>query len=97
MQVTIKRTGGYAGFDQTLVSRDLGELTARKRSGIVRRLRNLSKQVAAAEPPIGADLMAYEVEVQEVPDVPEHLTIADTGDEGSAPLKQVTDLIAVLS
>jgi hypothetical protein len=97
MQVTVKRTGGYAGLDQTLVSRDLGEMTARKRSGIVRRLKNLSKKAQEAEPQVGADLMTYEVEITEAADLPEHISVVDTGDLEQAPLKQVNDLIEALS
>lgn len=97
MQVTIKRTGGYAGLDQTLVSKDLDTLTANKRSGVVRRLRNLQKAVEEAGPHIGADLMTYEVEVEQVPDVPERLVVVDTGEPGTSPMKQVNGLIAALS
>lgn len=97
MQVTIKRTGGYAGLDQTLVSRDLDGMPARRRSGVVRRLKNLTQKVREAEPQVGADFLTYEVEVTEVPDVPERLSIVDTGDPASPPLKQVNDLIEALS
>ena len=97
MQVTIKRTGGYAGMDQMLVSRDLDEMPSRKRGGVVRRLKNLSQKVREAEAHVGADFLTYEVEVTDVPDVPERLSIVDTGEPDAAPLKQVNELIEALS
>jgi hypothetical protein len=94
MQVTIKRTGGFAGFNQTLVTKDLDALPARKRNGILRRLRTLTEH-AAEDEPVGADMLTYEVETTDVPDVPGHLAIADTGDENEQ-LRRVTALIEAL-
>jgi hypothetical protein len=63
MQIVVRRTGGYAGGGQ-VSSVDTARLDAERRNRIEQLVRDASASVEREEP-VGADLMRYEITVQE--------------------------------
>src|SRR5262245_61172725 len=65
MKVSIKRTGGYAGIEESIAEIDTDELDHDSASRAKALLAEIEKLAATSSPQIGADLMRYQVTVTE--------------------------------
>jgi len=66
MKIVVRRTGGFAGVDETLYDVDTSAQATSAASELERKLSNLEAAVrsqGAAPPPTGADLFKYEISV----------------------------------
>jgi hypothetical protein len=94
MTITIKRSGGFAGIEQTMAQVDTKNLTKeqieRVKSGIAR----LSGLLAKKSPSVGADRFQYDVTVTEDTGAAKTMTVIDEGDPKDPALTALMDLIS---
>lgn len=95
MQIVIRRSGGYAGTNAQTSRVDTARLDATRRS----RLEQLVRDATAAlrtktAEAIGADLMRYEISVQENGATS---SLAWTDDGTSGPVKELIEEVQALS
>jgi hypothetical protein len=87
MGIVVRRTGGYAGNER--VSRlDTSRLDAARRSRIEQLVRDAAATLARGQEPIGADLVKYEITVQENGTT---RTLAWTDDGAVGPVKRLIE------
>lgn len=86
MQIVVRRTGGYAGTE-SVSTVDTSRLDTARRKRIEQLIRDAAT-VGSAEAPIGADLMRYEITVQEN-GTTRSLTWTDDGTPG--PMKRLIE------
>lgn len=92
MIITIKRSGGFAGFDNDPVATvDTSELDMQEQ----RRITAHIEALAAAQQAVGADMLRYDIELQaQAGGASQHLTVADEGDPDST-LHKLLDSLGV--
>jgi hypothetical protein len=93
MQIIVRQTGGFSGA-QTVASVDTAHLDASRRARIEQLARDAAASLQNAEEPIGADLMRYEITVQEDGTT---RSLAWTDDGTFGPVKQLIEEVQQLS
>ena len=93
MKVTIKRTGGFAGLDQTVASLD-SERLPRDAAEELRRQVSALVAASARPEPIGADLLHYHVTISDEGPA-RTVTVVDEGDPEAPPMKHLQALLAL--
>jgi len=93
MQITVRRTGGYAG-SQNVSSIDTSGLEASQRTRIEQLVRDAAASVRPGEEAIGADLMRYEITIRENGT---NRSLAWTDDGTFGPVKQLIEEVQQLS
>jgi hypothetical protein len=93
MKILVRRTGGFAGVDETLYDVDTSTLATSAASELERKLSSLEAVVrsqGAATPPAGADLFKYDISV-----VDQHgqrsLVVTDDGSAASQVMREFLD------
>jgi hypothetical protein len=93
MQIIVRRTGGYGGT-QAESRVDTARLDAARRARIEQLLREADASLRDAEPAVGADLMRYEITIQENGTT---RSLAWTDDGTFGPVKQLVEEVQQLS
>jgi len=93
MGIVVRRTGGYAGTE-SVARVDTSRLDAAERRRIEQLVRDAAAALARAQEPIGADLMKYEITVQENGST---RTLAWTDDGSPGPVKQLIEEVQKLT
>ena len=93
MQIVVRQTGGYGGTEH--VSRvDTARLDAARRTHLEQLARDATASLRDTQEAIGADLMRYEITVQENGAT---RSLAWTDDGTSGPVKQLINEVQQLS
>lgn len=79
MILTLRRTGGFVGFQEVLGTVDTRTLAGEAQRALAGQLQALGRFALRAPGP-GADLLRYELEIQEPGQPSRTLTITDEGD-----------------
>jgi hypothetical protein len=93
MKIRVRRTGGFAGLDETLYDVDTGTLSASAASELDRKLSSLDAAVrseGAAPRPAGADLFKYEISVRDR-QRQRSLVVTDDGAAASQVMRELLD------
>jgi hypothetical protein len=93
MQIVVRRTGGYGGVE-SVSTVDTSRLDPARRKRIEQLIRDAADTLGRAEEPIGADLMRYEITVQEN-GATRSMTWTDDGTPGL--MKQLIEEVQELS
>ena len=93
MKIVVKRSGGYSGIEH-VASVDTARLDAVRRTRIEQLVRDAVASLHNAKEPIGADLMRYEIAVQENGTT---RSLAWTDDGTSGPVKELIEEVQQLS
>jgi hypothetical protein len=93
MRIDVTRTGGYGG-NESVSTVDTDRLDPARRKRIEQLIRDAAATFGRAEEPIGADLMRYEITVQEG-GAKRSMTWTDDGTFG--PIKQLIEEVQELS
>jgi hypothetical protein len=93
MQIVVRRTGGYGGIENVSTV-DTSRLDAARRERIEQLIRDAAATLGRTEEPIGADLMRYQITVQEN-GATRSMTWIDDGTHG--PMKQLIEEVQELS
>ena len=89
MKISVKASGGFAGLNQTSVGElDTKQLAAERANQIEQCIDALMKQEGA----VGADMMRYDIDVEENGGKRHHIAVFDEGDSGS-PIQQLLSLL----
>ena len=92
MKVTIKRSGGFAGLNQTLAAIDSDELSDRAADRLRQELMRLSASLRPAD--IGADQLHYDVEIAgDGP--PRRISVVDDGHPEAPPMKHIEAILSL--
>ena len=99
MQISVVRTGGFAGLSETLAAADtdvIDRKAARALEAVVREMRFFSLPAVVGRSPIGADLERYEVTIN---DGQRRHTVAYTDPHApeAEPLVRLLELLASVS
>lgn len=92
MKVTIKRSGGLAGLNETLAAIDSEHLSGAAVDRLRQELMRLTASLRPAD--IGADLLRYDVEI-DGDGPPRRLTVFDDGHPETAPMKHIEAILAL--
>lgn len=92
MKVTIRRSGGYAGIDQTVAAIDSDDLPAPAADRLRQELMRLTATLRPDD--IGADQLHYEVEIAgDGP--PRRLSVLDDGRPEAPPMKHIEAILGL--
>jgi hypothetical protein len=95
MQVSVKRSGGYAGLTEQLASVDTARMGQDQRQRVEQLLRTsglFDRPAGAPRGAVGADLFHYEITVRD--GEREHtLVFSDDGGPETAPLRQLVQTL----
>lgn len=93
MIITIKRSGGLAGFEAEEVAR---VDTANISPALTERIKRCIDALAAREPSIGTDMLRYDIEVVEDRGQQRALAVSDDGDPAN-PLQDLLQMVGEAS
>jgi hypothetical protein len=79
MILSLRRTGGFAGIQDSLGTMDTAVLSGEAQHSLAAQLRELER-LAAMPPSPAADQFRYEVDIREATQPPRTLVILDEGD-----------------
>ena len=98
MKIQVKRSGGFAGLNDTVCDLDTANLAAADAAAVESVGRNLEAtlQVQGDKQPIGADLVKYEVVVSNGQG-PRTLVIADDGSKAMEPFHRMLDQLSTIA
>ncbi len=82
MTITIKKTGGFAGIEESIGSIDTADLAPEQSARVRETVVALEQLHASGNQPIGADFMRYEIDVRDGDDT-HHLVFVDDADPDS--------------
>lgn len=94
MILTLRRTGGFAGIQETLGTLDTASLGGEAQRAFAARLKELEQ--LAALPAHGADQFHYELDIREPGQAPRTLTIVDEGDPDLPAMRALSALMETL-
>src|SRR6476660_5968542 len=95
MKLTIKRTGGFAGIEQTLASFDTERMTKASADQVRKHVEEISTLAAQASKSVGADQFHYEINIMEPWLAPRALTLIDEGNSNHPTMEHVAALLAL--
>ncbi len=93
MRITITRTGGFAGLDQTLASVDTGRLPKDSGEKLRQHIARLSALIGQTPLPEGKDYLCYTIVVTEAGSPPASFSVLDEGDPDSPLMKELTAIL----
>jgi hypothetical protein len=88
MRVTITQRGGFAGTDVELARVDTANLGAAERTALEAEIRSVLASPGAADTQVGADLMTYELTVEDG-GTRQVKTWVEDGTAAAAPIRQL--------
>lgn len=97
MKVDIKRTGGFAGLNQPLVSVDLETLPKATAEKIEQQIGDLASLVARGQGAVGADHLQYEVQLTDASGPTRKIVVLDEGAPDAPAMRRLNALLEALT
>lgn len=95
MKIKIKQSGGFAGIEQELKTLDSTRMTAAEAENFNKTLSRLIKACEHRTDSIGADRLAYEVEIEDKGQPKQTLRVIDEGNSQDQAVREVQALLAI--
>lgn len=95
MRIVVKRTGGYAGIE-SVADVDTSRLDPARAQQLEQLVRDAAAEAARGEEVVGADLMRYEITVQQEGST-RRLSWIDDGRPEPGPVKRLIEEVGALS
>jgi emfourin len=95
MRLTIKKTGGFAGVEQTLASLDTERMPKASADQLRKHVEEISTLATQASKSVGVDQFHYEITVMEPGLAPRALTLVDEGNPNHPAMEHVAALLAL--
>lgn len=98
MKVDIKRTGGFAGLNQPLVSVDLATLPKETADRLEQQIGDLASLVARGQGSVGADHLQYEIQLTDSSGrLTRKIVVLDEGAPDAPAMRRLNALLQALT